>query len=89
LNLTAADTVIHYDPWWNPAAESQATDRAHRFGQQKTVFVYKFICQDTIEEKILQLQRKKAALVQGLLEGSGERLHITETDLAYLFAPIK
>ena len=89
LNLTAADTVIHYDPWWNPAAENQATDRAHRFGQAKTVFVYKFICQDTIEEKILSLQRKKADLVQGLLEGKGEKLTITSEDLAYLLAPLQ
>ncbi|MBP7948560.1 MAG: DEAD/DEAH box helicase [Verrucomicrobiales bacterium] len=89
LNLTAADTVIHYDPWWNPAAENQATDRAHRFGQQKTVFVYKFICQDTIEEKILQLQRRKAELVQGLLEGSGGPLKIDAADIAALLAPLK
>ncbi len=89
LNLTAADTVIHYDPWWNPAAENQATDRAHRFGQKNTVFVYKFICQDTIEEKILLLQRKKAELVQGLLEGKGEKLKLTSDDLAYLLEPVK
>ncbi len=89
LNLTAADTVIHYDPWWNPAAENQATDRAHRFGQKNTVFVYKFICQDTIEEKILLLQRKKAELVQGLLEGKGEKLKLTSEDLAYLLQPVK
>lgn len=89
LNLTAADTVIHYDPWWNPAAENQATDRAHRFGQQRTVFVYKFICQDTIEEKILHLQRRKAELVQGLLEGSGQGLRITQEDLAHLLEPMR
>jgi SNF2 family DNA or RNA helicase len=89
LNLTAADTVIHYDPWWNPAAENQATDRAHRFGQKNTVFVYKFICQDTIEEKILLLQRKKAELVQGLLEGKGANLKLTSEDLAYLLEPLK
>lgn len=52
LNLTAADTVIHYDPWWNPAVEAQATDRAHRIGQDKPVFVYKLICTGTVEEKI-------------------------------------
>ena len=89
LNLTAADTVIHYDPWWNPAAENQATDRAHRIGQAKTVFVYKFICQDTIEEKILSLQRRKAELVQGLLEGKGEKLKISSEDLAYLLEPLR
>jgi hypothetical protein len=52
LNLTAADTVIHYDPWWNPAAENQATDRAYRIGQDKPVFVHKLLCQDTVEERI-------------------------------------
>ncbi|HMN46095.1 MAG TPA: DEAD/DEAH box helicase [Povalibacter sp.] len=62
LNLTAADTVIHYDPWWNPAAEAQATDRAHRIGQQQPVFVYRLIAAGTVEEKILQLQDDKRAL---------------------------
>ena len=59
LNLTAADTVIHYDPWWNPAVENQATDRAHRIGQDKPVFVYKLIVGGSIEEKILALQETK------------------------------
>jgi len=59
LNLTAADTVIHYDPWWNPAAENQATDRAHRLGQDKPVFVYKLVAAGSIEEKILALQDKR------------------------------
>jgi hypothetical protein len=58
LNLTAADTVIHYDPWWNPAAENQATDRAWRIGQDKPVFVYKLIAKGTLEEKIQLLQQK-------------------------------
>jgi superfamily II DNA or RNA helicase len=62
LNLTAADTVIHYDPWWNPAAEAQATDRAHRIGQTQSVFVYKLITQDTVEERMLQLQADKRVL---------------------------
>ncbi len=62
LNLTAADTVIHYDPWWNPAAEQQATDRAYRIGQDKPVFVYKLIAENTVEEKIQQLQQRKQAL---------------------------
>ncbi len=62
LNLTAADTVIHYDPWWNPAVENQATDRAHRLGQDKPVFVYKLIVSGSIEEKILALQERKAEL---------------------------
>src|SRR5712672_1534068 len=67
LNLTAADTVIHYDPWWNPAAENQATDRAHRIGQLKPVFVYKLIAADTVEDRILDLQEKKAMLASSIL----------------------
>src|SRR5690606_7079847 len=62
LNLTRADTVIHFDPWWNSAAEEQASDRAHRIGQDKPVFVYKLIAENTIEEKIAQLQENKAFL---------------------------
>ncbi len=67
LNLTAADTVIHYDPWWNPAAEAQATDRAYRIGQDKPVFVHKLLCQETVEERIHKLQQAKAKLADGLL----------------------
>ena len=67
INLTAADTVIHFDPWWNPAAEQQASDRAHRIGQDKQVFVYKLITRGTVEEKIYQLQIKKQKLATGLL----------------------
>lgn len=63
LNLVAADIVIHFDPWWNQAAQDQTTDRAHRIGQQAHVQVYKLIAKDTIEEKILELQEKKAALM--------------------------
>ena len=75
LNLTAADTVIHYDPWWNPAVEAQATDRAHRIGQDKPVFVYKLIAKDTVEEQMVQLQADKHALASGLYtEGAGARL---------------
>ncbi|MCB1230196.1 MAG: DEAD/DEAH box helicase [Verrucomicrobiae bacterium] len=88
LNLTAADTVIHYDPWWNPALESQATDRAYRIGQQNPVFVYKLISQGTIEEKILLLQQKKRALFQGILEGAPQKLDFDEAMLADLLAPI-
>src|SRR5271157_5070951 len=68
LNLTAADTVIHYDPWWNPAVEAQATDRAHRIGQDKPVFVYKFIAKGTVEERILDLQNRKRGLAAALME---------------------
>jgi SNF2 family DNA or RNA helicase len=88
LNLTAADTVIHYDPWWNPAVERQATDRAHRIGQDKTVFVYKLITQGTVEEKIAELQARKQALadaVYGENDASGPAF--TADDLAQLFAP--
>lgn len=67
LNLTGADTVIHYDPWWNVAAQNQATDRAHRIGQEKKVTVYKLIAKDTVEEAILDLQEAKSLLAQGIL----------------------
>jgi SNF2 family DNA or RNA helicase len=67
LNLTGADTVIHFDPWWNPAVESQATDRAHRIGQHRIVTSYKLITRGTVEEKILQLQARKRGLLQGML----------------------
>lgn len=89
LNLTAADAVIHYDPWWNPAAEAQATDRAHRMGQDKPVFVYKLICAGTVEEKILAMQARKAELARAVLEGGSSRaLRFDERDLAELFAPL-
>jgi SNF2 family DNA or RNA helicase len=67
LNLTAADYVFILDPWWNPAVEAQAVDRAHRIGQQRPVFVYKFISQNTVEEKILALQKRKLQLVSDLI----------------------
>ncbi len=87
LNLTAADTVIHYDPWWNPAAEAQASDRAHRIGQTKPVFIHKLICAGTIEDKILELQRSKAALLASLL-GGGDRARLSPEDLQQLLAPL-
>jgi SNF2 family DNA or RNA helicase len=68
LNLTAADTVIHFDPWWNPAVEAQATDRAHRIGQEKVVTSYKLIARGTVEEKILALQTRKRAMLDASLE---------------------
>ncbi len=90
LNLTAADTVIHYDPWWNPAAEAQATDRAHRIGQNKPVFVYRLICAGTVEQKIQAMQGRKAELARAVLEGGGAttQLRFDEGDLAELFAPM-
>jgi superfamily II DNA or RNA helicase len=68
LNLTGADMVIHFDPWWNPAVEAQATDRAHRIGQQKTVYSVKLIARDTVEEKVLALQRKKQSVIDATIE---------------------
>lgn len=91
LNLTAADTVIHYDPWWNPAVEAQATARAHRIGQDKPVFVYKLLGRGTVEEKILALQTRKRGLADRLLE-SGRQAEgghlITAEDLDVLFEPL-
>jgi superfamily II DNA or RNA helicase len=89
LNLTAADTVIHYDPWWNPAAEAQASDRAHRIGQDKPVFVYRLITAGTVEERIEELKARKAELAEAVLEGGGsrEKLSFDQTDLDALLAP--
>jgi len=89
LNLTAADTVIHYDPWWNPAAENQATDRAHRIGQKNRVFVYKLVVAGSIEERIVALQDKKAALAEGVLsEDAGALAKFSEEDIRALLAPL-
>jgi superfamily II DNA or RNA helicase len=90
LNLTAADTVIHFDPWWNPAVENQATDRAYRIGQDKPVFVYKLIIENSIEERILQIQKKKAELSNALLseEVSQGNLSLTDDILDTLLAPL-
>jgi len=89
LNLTAADTVIHFDPWWNPAVENQATDRAHRIGQQRNVFVYKLVVAGSIEEKILALQEKKAELAAGVLSEDGEALaKFGEADIRALLEPL-
>ena len=85
LNLTAADVVIHYDPWWNIAAQNQATDRAHRIGQRQCVQVYKLITKDTIEEKILDLQEKKAALLDVIsTDNEGSILNMSKEDLLAL-----
>ncbi len=89
LNLTSADTVVLYDPWWNPAVEDQAIDRAHRIGQDKPVFVYRLVAQGTVEERMLDLQARKRALADALY-GDEERVagDLTEADLAALLAPI-
>jgi SNF2 family DNA or RNA helicase len=90
VNLTKADTVIHYDPWWNPAVENQATDRAHRIGQDKTVFVYKFITSGTIEEKIMALQQEKKSLFEAILSGNQKVLEQFSTkDIEKLFTPLE
>ena len=86
LNLTAADTVIHFDPWWNPAVEEQATDRAHRIGQSRVVNVYRLVAKGTIEEKILVLKAKKKDLVSSVLsEDAGGSKKLTKADLEDLF----
>ena len=88
LNLTAADAVIHYDPWWNPAVEAQATDRAYRIGQTQPVFVHKLICQGTVEERIHQLQAKKSSLAEALLSDAARAAAPDEATLAALLAPL-
>lgn len=84
LNLTAADYVIHMDPWWNPAVEDQATDRAHRIGQDKPVMVYRIIAQNTIEEEILRLHDTKRDLVAGILDGTHSAAKLSTDDLIQL-----
>ncbi|MBS1124378.1 MAG: SNF2/helicase domain protein, partial [Deltaproteobacteria bacterium] len=86
INLTAADYVIHLDPWWNPAVEDQATDRAHRIGQTKPVTVYRLIARGTIEEQIVAMHHDKRALVAGILEGSDVAARLTTRDLMALLA---
>ncbi|KNZ32665.1 MAG: helicase [Methylibium sp. NZG] len=89
LNLTAADTVIHLDPWWNPAVEQQATARAHRIGQDQPVFVYKLVAEGSIEERMLALQARKAALAEGVLGVDAEvATKFSAEDLAGLLAPL-
>lgn len=85
LNLTSADYVIHYDPWWNPAVEDQATDRAHRIGQKSQVFSYKMICQNTVEEKILKLQEQKKGVADAIIPGQDHWRSLTRDDLEMLF----
>jgi superfamily II DNA or RNA helicase len=85
LNLTSADTVIHYDPWWNPAVENQASDRAHRIGQTKSVFVYKLIAVDTVEERILELQQRKAELASIAFNETSGGMAFDFNDINFLF----
>ena len=87
LNLTAADYVFLFDPWWNTAMQQQAIDRAHRIGQQKSVFAYKMICKDSIEEKILHIQERKKQLSDDLVcEDEGFVKSLSEDDIKYLFS---
>ena len=89
LNLTRADTVIHYDPWWNPAVEDQATDRTHRIGQENPVFVYKLITSGTVEEVILGMQERKRQLVNGILAAdASQTIALTEADIEQFFMPL-
>ncbi|WP_456656065.1 DEAD/DEAH box helicase [Bradyrhizobium sp. JR3.5] len=87
LNLTAADTVIIFDPWWNPAVEEQAIDRAHRIGQDKAVFVYRLVATGTIEEKMDELKARKRALADSIFDSQGRiGAALTEEDVQALFA---
>lgn len=89
LNLTQADVVIHYDPWWNPAVEEQATDRAHRIGQTKKVFVYKLIAKGTIEQRMVEMQERKRAIASSVYDEEGNfNLKFSEQDLDALLQPI-
>src|SRR5450432_1389776 len=88
LNLTRADTVIHYDPWWNPAAQAQATDRAYRIGQTRPVFVYSLIVAGSVEERMLALQRKKRNLAEAIIGQQGQGAPISEEDLNRLLMPL-
>jgi SNF2 family DNA or RNA helicase len=90
LNLTSADTVVHYDPWWNPASQAQATDRAYRIGQKRPVFVHNLFAAGTVEERVLGLQARKRDLANGVLgdpESTGPRA-LTERDVEELLAPM-
>jgi SNF2 family DNA or RNA helicase len=90
LNLVGADTVIHYDPWWNPAAKRQATDRAHRIGQDKPVIEYELIAAGSVEERILRMQSRKQALADAVLSGKGSGAGVfTMADVDDLFAPLE
>ena len=90
LNLMAADTVIIYDPWWNPAVESQAVDRAHRIGQSKTVSVYRLVTEESVEQKIMLLKAKKSKIVDALINENGlTTLTLSKADLESLFSPMQ
>ena len=87
LNLTAADYVIHLDPWWNPAIEQQATDRAYRIGQNQAVTVYHLVSKHTIEEKIIRLHETKRELAENILEGTDISYKLTGEELLEMLRP--
>ena len=87
MNLTAADYVFILDPWWNPAVEAQAVDRAHRIGQTRRVFAYRLICRDTVEEKIVQLQQTKRGLSDAIISAENSLIRtLTADDLQLLLS---
>ena len=87
LNLTSAEYVYLLDPWWNPAVEAQAIDRSHRIGQTRTVFAYRLIARDTVEQKILDLQQKKRDLADAILNADNRIIQtLTKDDLAFLLS---
>ncbi|MEM9193424.1 MAG: C-terminal helicase domain-containing protein [Myxococcota bacterium] len=87
LTLTSADTVVHYDPWWNPAVQDQATDRAYRIGQKKPVIVHNLFVAGSVEERMLGLQRRKRQLADALL-GNAPSASFSDDDVDLLFAPL-
>jgi hypothetical protein len=89
LNLTSADTVIHYDPWWNPAAQAQATDRAYRIGQKRPVFVHSLVVAGSVEERVLAMQERKRWLMSSILGDGGAEGGIAEGEVEALFAPME
>ena len=86
LNLTNASYVVLYDPWWNPAVEAQAIDRSHRIGQTRTVHAYRLIAPGTVEEKIWELQQRKAQAIADVLGEEGFARSLSQSDLEYLFS---
>ena len=88
LNLTAANYVVLFDPWWNPAVEAQAIDRTHRIGQDQTVIAYRMLTEGSVEERIWDLQQRKAALVRDVLGEEGFAKSLTREDLEYLLAEV-
>jgi SNF2 family DNA or RNA helicase len=88
ITLTAADHIYILDPWWNPAAEDQAADRAHRIGQENPVFIHRLVARDTVEDKILLLQKKKKALAEGVIGRGGQSAEPTKEEILSLLASL-